>query len=221
MKTSLPQSFDQRYRRQQSQVSASANPPSIKDFGLSLAQRQDINRQLCQTVSFIPLLDDRSSGKTSGSQLGRIAIGRGGDVHLQAHASCMMGQRAKELLRWTEDSLCALNVETHDTLRSGFDLGRKLGSAIHQGVLRSLLLLGHSLPQNDVRALGRLGLGYPRLYPCKLRSLVACKDARQRIWAIKDCNRAIAPRHASLLWLATDGCLDNKARHENAGKKHD
>jgi hypothetical protein len=221
MKTSLPQSFDQRYRRQQSQVSASANPPSIKDFGLSLAQRQDINRQLCQTVSFIPLLDDRSSGKTLGSQQCRIAIGRGCNVHLQTYAGCMMGQCADELLWWTEDSLRALNVETHYPLRSRFDFGRKLGTTINQGVLRGPLLLGHSLSQNDVRALGRLGLGYPRLYSCKLRSLVACKDARQRIWAIKDCNRAIAPRHASLLGLATEGCLDNKARYENAGKKHD
>src|SRR5713226_7169503 len=120
-----------------------------------------------------------------------------------------MGKCANELLRWTEDSRRALNVETHDALRSRFDFGRKLGSAIHQGVLRGLLLLGHSHPQNDVRALCRLGLGYPRLYPCKLRALVASKDPRQRLGAIKDRNRPIAPCHAPLLGFATERCLDS------------
>ena len=90
-----------------------------------------------------------------------------------------------------------------------------------QGVLRGLLLLGHSHPQNDVRALGRLGLGYPRLYPCKLRALVASKDPRQRLRAIKDRNRPIAPCYAPLLGFASERCLDGKAWHEDAGKKHD
>jgi hypothetical protein len=34
--------------------------------------------------------------------------------------------------------------------------------------VRRLLLLRHSFPENDVRALGRLGLSYPRLDPSKL-----------------------------------------------------
>jgi pimeloyl-ACP methyl ester carboxylesterase len=117
--------------------------------------------------------------------------------------------------------LRACNIEAHDAVRSRFDFGRELGTAIDQGILRGLLLLGHSLPQNDVRALGRLGLGYPELYPRKLRALVASDNPRQRLKAIKDRNRPIAPCHALLLGLATERCLDNKTRHEDAGKKHD
>ena len=68
----------------------------IENFGLSLAQWQDINRQVCQALSLISSLDHSSAGKAFGNEQSRVAIRRGGDVHLQSHTECMMGQCANE-----------------------------------------------------------------------------------------------------------------------------
>ena len=118
MKTSLREPFNQRDRWQESQVSAPANAPGIENFRLGFAQWENIDRQSRQEASLIPLLNHRRAGKTPCSQQACITIRRDGDVHFETQARGMMRQCANEFLRWTEDSLRALNVQTDVAVRS-------------------------------------------------------------------------------------------------------
>ena len=166
-------------------------------------------------------LDDRCAGKTLRRKLCCITIRSRGDVRLQPDSARLMSECPNELLRWTEDSLGSLNIESHHALRGRLHLGRELGSAIEQRVLCRSLLLRYSFPQNNVRALGRLCLCDSWIDPGKLRALIASDDPRQRLGPIENSNWPVAPCLPFLFGLATERCLHNKARHEDAGEKHD